>query len=187
MTKRIVIAGLVAGLVLYVWESVAHMALPLGEAGISVLDHEAGVLDAIKANVKQDGFYFFPNPYMAGTPEQQKQAEQKILSGPTGLLIVRPNGDPGLTASRLILQFVFDVLSMTIAAFVLSRAVMVKGLGARLGLVVLLACLPTLRTELPQWNWFAFPISYTAAQLTLHLVGFALGGFVLARLIRVEG
>jgi hypothetical protein len=33
MTKNILLAGLLGGLALFAWESVAHMALPLGEAG----------------------------------------------------------------------------------------------------------------------------------------------------------
>ena len=106
-----------------------------------------------------------------------------MLAGPTGIMVVHPNGDPGLTATRMILQFVFDVLSMMVAAIVLSQAVMVKGVGGRVGLVAMLALLPTLRTELPQWNWYGFPTVFTVAQFILHLVGFVLGGFVLAKMI----
>ena len=186
MAKRIVLAGLAAGFVLFVWESIAHMALPLGEAGIRPLDNEAAMLAAIKANVRQDGFYFFPDPMMAGTPEQQKAGQQKMLAGPVGIMIVHPNGDTGITPMRLGLQAVFDILSMMLAGFVLSRAVMVKGMGARVGLVATLALLPMLRTELPQWNWYGFPVQYTCSQLAMHVVGFVLGGLVLAKMIRAE-
>ena len=80
----------------------------------------------------------------------------------------------GKKESRLILQGTFDILSMILAGLVLSQAVSIKGLRLRVGLVTMLACLPTLRTELPQWNWYGFPAAYTASQFTLHLVGFAL-------------
>jgi len=188
MGKRIVLAGLAAGLVLFVWEAVAHMALPLGEAGIRGLDAaEAPIMAAVKANIREDGFYYFPNPMAAGnSPEQQKAAEAKMLAGPTGMLVVHPNGDPGISPMRLGLEFTFDVLSMIVAGIVLSQAVMLKSLGNRVGLVTLLACLPTLRTELPQWNWYGFPTAFTAAQFTLHLVGFALGGLVLAKMVRAK-
>jgi hypothetical protein len=187
MAKRVLLAGLLAGIVLYVWESVAHLALPLGELGIRGLDHEAAMLTAIKANVTQDGFYFFPNPFPpGGTAEQQKQVEQLMLAGPSGIMIVHPNGDPGLTAPRLALQALFDILSMLLAAIVLAQAVALKGFGSRVGLVAMLAAFPTLRTELPQWNWYGFPALYTTAQFALHLVGFILGGLVLAKMIRAD-
>jgi hypothetical protein len=184
MTSKILVAGLAAGIVLFVWESLAHMALPLGEAGLSGLPNEAPILTAIKDNVKDDGFYYFPNPMMHGTAEQQKKRQEAMLAGPTGIMVVRPKGDSGITGTRLGLQAVFDILSMMIAGMVLSRAVALKGLGARVGLVASLSLLPVLRTELPQWNWYGFPPAYTAAQLTLHLVGFVLGGFVLAKMIK---
>jgi len=185
MTSKIPIAALAAGIVLFLWESVAHMALPLGEAGIRTIANEAPVMAAIKDNVKDDGLYFFPNPMMnATTPEERKKGEQAMLAGPSGLLVVHPNGDPGLTAGRLILQALFDVLSMAVAAVVLSRAVMLKGLGARVCLVAALALLPVLRTELPQWNWYGFPAIFTASNFVLHVIGFALGGLVLAKMIK---
>jgi hypothetical protein len=34
MTKRYFIAGVLGGIVMFIWTSIAHMALPLGEAGI---------------------------------------------------------------------------------------------------------------------------------------------------------
>jgi hypothetical protein len=34
MTKRILLAGLLGGLAMFIWQSVAHVVLPLGEAGI---------------------------------------------------------------------------------------------------------------------------------------------------------
>ena len=36
---------------------------------------------------------------------------------------------------------------------------------------------------MPQWNWYGFPDVYFAAQFLVHLVGFAAGGLVLARLV----
>jgi hypothetical protein len=32
---RILLAGIVGGIAMFVWTSIAHMALPLGEAGIA--------------------------------------------------------------------------------------------------------------------------------------------------------
>jgi hypothetical protein len=72
---------------------------------------------------------------------------------------------------------------MLLAAFLLARATMLAGFGARVGFVAMLGLIPTLRVDLPQWNWYGFPTAYTAAQLVMHLVGFAAGGLVLARLI----
>ncbi len=62
MTKRIVLAGLAGGVAMFVWTSVAHLVLPLGEAGVQQIDNDAPVLSALQASLGQkSGLYFFPN------------------------------------------------------------------------------------------------------------------------------
>jgi hypothetical protein len=46
---RILLAGVLGGIVMFVWTSIAHMALPLGEAGIGEILNESAVLGAIQA------------------------------------------------------------------------------------------------------------------------------------------
>jgi hypothetical protein len=190
MVRKILIAGVLGGLMLFVWESVAHMVLPLGTAGIKALANEPAVLAALKENVKEAGFYFFPAPEdRPGMTAAQKQeamarAEQMMLSGPVGLMQVHPEGDEGMTASRLLVQCLADIVAMFVAALVLAQMKSLQGFAARLGIVVVLALFPPLRTEIPMWNWYGFPTAYTAAQLALHLIGFLLGGLILVKLIK---
>ena len=44
---RILLAGLLAGLAVFAWESIAHMALPLGDAGIKPLSNEQAVVTLV--------------------------------------------------------------------------------------------------------------------------------------------
>jgi hypothetical protein len=72
-----VLAAIVGGVVVFVWESIAHVALPLGEMGLSALPNEAPVLESLHASVPKPGLYFFPAP--AGTSKEQQAAwEAKI-------------------------------------------------------------------------------------------------------------
>ena len=190
MAKGILLAGILGGLALFLWESVSHMLTPLGDAGIQGLVNEAPVLAALKQNVKAPGFYFFPAPeYKPGmTKEQQQQAMQvamdKYRTGPAGILIFHPDGAASLSARQFLVQFGADVVVMLLAAVLLAQATGLRSYAARLGFVTLMGLIPTLRSEFPYWNWYGFPDVYLAAQFTVHLVGFLVGGLVLARLIR---
>jgi hypothetical protein len=46
-----------------------------------------------------------------------------------------------------------------------------------------LGLLSSLAVNVPFWNWYDFPGTYTVAQLADHTIGFALAGLVLAKLI----
>ena len=83
MTKRIIIGGVLAGLAMFMWGAVSHMALGLQESGIKQFANETPVLAALKSEIKEPGFYFFPgmdtSPNM--TKEQKLFFEQKMFLG----------------------------------------------------------------------------------------------------------
>jgi hypothetical protein len=47
MTKRILLAGILGGIAMFLWSSVAHVMLPLGQTGIKEIPSEASVLSAM--------------------------------------------------------------------------------------------------------------------------------------------
>ncbi len=187
MNKRILLAGILGGVALFFWEFAAHMGLPLGEAGMSALPNEAAVTASFK-EVKADGLYFFPGGgYRSDMTSAEKQqamekAQAMMASGsPGGLLLLHPGGMKGMTGGQLGTQFAADVVSMLLAAFVVAQLGAVS-FGARLLVTILLAALPALRSHIPLWNWYGFPGAYTSAQITIDVVGFAIGGAIVAKL-----
>jgi len=58
---RILVAGVLGGIAMYVWTSIAHMALPLREAGINEIPNESVVLIAMQSSIgEKTGLYVFP-------------------------------------------------------------------------------------------------------------------------------
>lgn len=190
MAKRLLLAGLLGGLAMFAWESVAHMLLPLGDAGIQALGNEQAVMAALKDNIKEPGFYFFPAPDIkpgmtsAQRQEAMRKAEEKWRAGPSGIMIIHPNGEDSLSVRQFVTQFGTDVAAMLLAAILLTPASGLNTYGKRVSCVALLGLLPTLCTEIPYWNWYGFPTVYVAAQFIVHLIGFCVGGLVVARFIK---
>ena len=44
---RILFTGVLGGIVMFAWASIAHMALPLGEAGITEIPNESAFLNSL--------------------------------------------------------------------------------------------------------------------------------------------
>ncbi len=88
MGKKIVLGGIVAGIVVFIWGAISHMVLGLGEIGIKGLPNEDAVLSVLKANATESGFYFFPWVEMRGASKEQMDAwTEKYRTGPAHRII----------------------------------------------------------------------------------------------------
>ena len=193
--KRVIGGGILGGLVLFVWGAVAHMALPLGTAGLRVIppSQEAAVLAAMQGAMSERALYMFPgmDPSRETTDEEQRAWMAKYAAGPAGIVAFNPHpaarvsGAAGwLFPSWFLTEFLGDILAALVAAFLVTHVPATAGYGKRVLLVGSLGLLMTLDIDLGYWNWYAFPTSYALAQLVDHTVGWSLVGLVLARICR---
>jgi hypothetical protein len=175
--NRVLLAGLAGGVVLFAWLSLAHVVLPLREAGISEMPNEASVLQAMKGSLSKDGFYFFPGFGLpeGASAEQQKAAisawEEKYKSGPHGILIYHPSGDKPMSALQLATEFFTNVVQAVVVMFLLFWA-RIASFGRRFLFVVVAGILASISTNVSYWNWYGFPASYTLAAIFTMTTGF---------------
>src|SRR5512134_2462788 len=97
--KRVLLGGILAGLALFAWGAVSHMALPLGEAGVLSMpaDREGAVVEARKGAMSERALYFFPGMSRQPTPEEQKAWEERVARGPWGIVAYNPGGGAGMS------------------------------------------------------------------------------------------
>src|SRR5436309_204311 len=73
---KILLAAILGSIVMFIWTSVAHMALPLGEAGIGEIPNESDVLNAMQSKIgEQTGLYIFPGLGVGQIATRQEQSE----------------------------------------------------------------------------------------------------------------
>lgn len=179
---RIIVAAIVGGIIVFVWGAVAHMALPMGEMGLSTLQNEAPFMDYVKS-VPASGMYFYPGMDMSRkpTPEEQKAWEAKIKAGPSGLLIVTKS-DGGMTPQRLINEFLSNVAAALVAAILISFMV---GSWLKRGFAVaLFGVFGVISLVVSYWNWYGFPGAFLCAEAITEIVGWFLAGLVMAKIVR---
>lgn len=183
--KRLVLAALLGGLVVFIWGALSHMVLPLGSAGFSALPNEEAVLTTLRTSVTEPGLYFFP--WM--DPSDKSQASQdawtaRYRTGPAGLLVYKPVGGEPMEPRQLIWELVTDILSALIAAIILSRTV--APYFQRVVFVGALGLFGWLSLSLSYWIWYGFPASYICAEGIDQVVGWLIGGLVIARFAGAE-
>jgi hypothetical protein len=170
--KRIVIAGVLAGLAMFAWESIAHMALPLGEMGISALPNEAAVRAALAGHMgSADGLYFFPD----------MRVNQNPAAGPWGLLLYHPQ----LSFSYAVMGWeALTELVQGLALALLVALAGVPGFGRRLAIAALVGIAAAFSTSPSYTIWYGFPEAYTIAQMLVVLGDYLAGGLVVAWLLK---
>lgn len=193
-TGRILLAGVAGGIAMYVWTSIAHLALPLSTAGIQeITNNEPALLAQMQSSLSgTPGMYLFPSSgWKSSDSSAQKSAAMKayadkLATTPSGLLIYHPPGAKALAPGQLITEFVTEVIEALLAVFLLAQTNLFRYF-ARVGFITVTGILASLVTNVSYWNWYGFPGSYTAGYMTIQIIGFFVAGLAAAALFRGRG
>jgi hypothetical protein len=178
---RIVIAGILAGLVLFFWGFVSHMFLPLGDLGREMPKNEDAVLAVLKENLVEEGYYVVP-----GISEEQYEDAAameafgaKGLASPNAVILYQPVGrDSTRMAPQLLLELLTNLLSAILAAWVVSLAGV--GFVRRVVMATSLGLFAWLVVSVPYWNWYRFPLGMTLGNLSTSVLGWFFAGLPMA-------
>ncbi len=168
---RVLIAGVLGGLAMFIWASVAHIALPLGSYGVSKVQDEAALRTAARSAVaNQPGFYLFP--YEPNAPQ-----------GPSGMLIYQPTNVMGMTPPMLGGEFASELIQSLAAAAIVAMAGL-AGYGRRVLVVLLVGVAAVLCTNASYWFFYRFPTDYTLGYIFTDFVRYLAAGLVIAALLK---
>jgi len=190
MAKRVLLAGVLGGIAMFVWAGIAHMATGLGMVGIKEIPNEPGVLSALQAQIgNTSGLYLYPGLGLGenATREQQqaamRQYDQKLAANPSGLLIYHPPGMKALTGGQLGTEFITELIEALFLAFLLAQTSLTS-FASRFGFVIVAALMAAITTNIPYWNWYGFPTNYTATYAMTQIVGYVIAGLVAIAVLR---
>lgn len=178
---RVLLAGLLGGIVFFLWGFVAHMVLPIGEMGMRQATNEDIVLAALPASLPGEGVYMLPGlaPEKTNDAAAVKAYSEKARAQPNAFIVYQPVGRDGMDmGSNLVKQFAFDGASALIIAFVLAMAPL--AFGQRVLASTALGLFSWLTISVPYWNWYRFPLDFTIGNLLEQVVGWFLAGLAIA-------
>ncbi len=189
--RKILIAGLLGGLVNFAWGAVFHMFLPLGTAGMSRLPNEDDALEAIRENVRGPGLYVFPwmeDPGDASKERKEaieKEWTEKYRRGPSGLMVLLPRDQDPMRPTQLLTEFASNVVCALVAAALLGQAVKAgTGYPGCVVLCALLGFFASVSIDVSYWNWRGFPTDFLKGALVEQTVGWGLAGLAIGAILR---
>jgi hypothetical protein len=187
---KILLAGILGAIAMFVWTAIAHMALPLGEAGVAEIPNESTVLSTMQSNIgDQTGLYIFPGMGVGKNASRQEKSEamkhmnEKIAANPSGILMYHAPGRPFTFGKALGIEFATELLEAILVVFLLAQT-RIESFAGRVGFVLVAGILATIATNVSYWNWYGFPIVYIGSYMLIQIVGFLCIGIVAALVLR---
>ncbi|HEY1447620.1 MAG TPA: hypothetical protein VGF33_03720 [Caulobacteraceae bacterium] len=177
---RIVIAGFLGGIAMFIWASIAHVALPLAAMGMKPIPNEEAVAAAMHKNLgDKPGLYFMP--FATGMDQKSMAAQEaKLKVEPSALLAYQPPGAGGMAPRQLGVEFALEVVESILTAALLVAA---TGFAARIGTAIMVGLIAGMATNLSYWNWYGFDLSYSLANAFIELMKFVVAGLAIALIL----
>ena len=175
---RTLLAGIAAGIAMFIWSSIAHVATPLGMIGISTLPDESVTVGNLASAIgDKGGLYLFPMPSGGSAPSSS------AATAPGGFLVFNPKSATSMAPKNLIVEFLTELAEGLIAAWLLAQTA-ILGFAARVGFVTAVGLVAAITTNIPYLNWYSFPLDYTLAYSVIELAGYFVAGLVLAAILK---
>ncbi|HEY1751659.1 MAG TPA: hypothetical protein VGG29_10360 [Caulobacteraceae bacterium] len=165
---RILIAGILGGVAMYIWASAAHLS-PLATVGAHPVPNQGLVTAGLQLSLGDKG-----GVYIFGAAPAAKGS----AAGPAGMIAYDPHGAAaGPQPRQLVTELVLELVEAVLLAFALAA---VAGFGRRVGIAVLVGLIAAITTNASYWNWYGFGLDYTLANGFIELVKYVVAGVVAA-------
>jgi hypothetical protein len=153
-TTRILLAGILGAVAMFAWTAIAHMALPIGEAGVQNTTDDDTLLAAMKSTVKdKEGLYVYPN---MGLPPDATHAQQsaamekyaeKLEKHPSGIFLYHPAGSRPMNMGKyLTIEFITELCEALLVVSLLAQT-RIATFGGRVGFVAVAGLMTAISTN----------------------------------------
>lgn len=176
MWKSLIRCSLIGGIVVFLWIMLAWMVLPMHRMMMNKFAEPTEVASTITKYAPNDGIYVIPS-MDAGAAEEAKGPKPFIFVN------VRRDIDFSYMTRPMIVGVLMQIAGAFFITYLLLQAKAMKYWG-RVWFVTIAGLIVAILGILPDWNWWHFPTAWTLLEVFDMVVGWFLGGLVIAKLVK---
>lgn len=178
--KNVVIGSLVAAIVVFAYQAMSWMVLPVHTNTLKYSAQQDAILAAISQNLTEDGVYAIPNVPPGTSQEKQTEFSNSMVGKPSALVYYHKSFEMNM-GKQMAIGFVLDLIAAFTVAYVMwSAREKLAGFGSKFALAIAFAGFTVLQSSLMMANWWNTPAHYLSGEIFDHLVGWGLAGGWLA-------
>ena len=183
---RVLIAGLLGGIAMFIWTSLAHTALPLGRMGVQEIPNDAPVIATLQGALgDQDGLYLFPgsgNGTKSEDAAARKTMEERTAKEASGLLVYHAPGRDTAMGPYIGKELALELVQTLVLAWLISKLAATT-FGGRTLAAVAVGAVVAIGTNGSNLIWYGYPPAFTHAAIIIQLVGYTVAGVVIAAML----
>jgi hypothetical protein len=169
---KILKAGVVGGLIVWVWYALSWMALPWHQTTIEHFKDETAVAKVITENAPISGIYLMPTVHNAETAKN-----------PMVFASVYLPGMPVSMAQAIGVSVVKDIIVALLVAWMLMQAAYTGYIG-RVLFVVVFALAAAISSQVAFWNWWKFDMNFVLVGMADLVISWFCAGLVMAKICK---
>lgn len=186
--KKILVPGVLGGLVIFVWTFISWTVLPWHNSVINEIPNGEAMAQAMKSEGMTSAVYHFP-----GMPENDDEAYQKawaerFLKGPNiNFMVYSTKGSDMMDPVLFLRSLILNILAALLASYLLLQAMgSTSGLLQRALFVTALGAFVAITYPMAEWNWWNFPTDFTLVAVADTVITWFLAGLVIAWRLKPE-
>jgi hypothetical protein len=174
--KNVVIGSLVAAVIVFVYQALSWMVLPIHEGTLKYTPQQDAILSVLSANLNEDGVYALPNLPPGSTQQERSEFDKSMVGKPWAVVHYHATYG-GMMGSQLLWGLIIDLIAALVIGYVMwtARGVF-AGFAARFSLALGFALFTVFQSSLMMANWWEVPGHYLSGEIIDHLLGWALAG-----------
>ncbi len=189
MLKKLILGGLIGGVIIYAWGVVSWMVLPFHSKSMEKFKDDVAMQETIMMNVDKAGIYMLPTcPMKRGTAdpaalkELKKQACAQFETGPVVYSVINPKGIGPMWQS-MTKGFAIQLLGALLAVWLLLQANL-KSYFRRVIFITVFSVAVAVLAYLPAWNWWGYPCFATLVDMADVVIAYVIASFAIAKVTR---
>ncbi|MES2680858.1 MAG: hypothetical protein V4635_13280 [Bacteroidota bacterium] len=180
--KKNIIATIIGTIILFGWQALSWMALPVHNDTMKYSAGQQEVMTALQKNLPASGTYYLPgaDPAVKLSSEEMESFYKAQIGKPWALVFYNTSFE-GMSPSNMINGILLNLLSvvLVIALLHMSKA-KEKQFAAIFGLVMILPVFVILQSVLQNANWWSFPWHFIKGTIVDLIFGWLLCGLYLS-------
>lgn len=178
--KRVLIGTLVGAIIVFVFQAMSWMVLPIHKNSMKYTPAQDSVLKALTTHLHEDGLYGIPTARPDASQADMEKDMNARIGKPWAMINYHQSFDMGM-GLQMGLGFLINLFSVLIVAMLMNNMLTTMlSFGKRLGFVMFFSIFTILQAQLTGMNWWHTPFHWAIGEILDLLIAWFLCGLWLA-------